>query len=104
MSELEKEKPRPFAEGAGDKIHKHNEKIDRTAHKPEASVLHPKIIRELDARSQKRNGIVPFPEYNRILTWLFHCTKLEREMLLQELRELNLVDIVPFHGLKIKRG
>lgn len=69
-----------------------------------ASVLHFKIIREMDARSQKRNDIIPFPEYNRILTWFFHSAKKDREMILDELRELNLIEIVPFHGIKIKRG
>lgn len=79
--------------------------IDTTALKfQRGSIIHAKILTELEKRAEKRNSIIPFPEYNRILTWFFHCTKLEREMLLQELRGLNLVEIVPFHGLRLKRG
>lgn len=76
-------------------------KIDAAANKGKASVLHEKIITELENRAEKRNSIIPFPEYNRISSWLLHIGKQEREKVLEELQELKLIEIIPYHGLKI---
>ncbi len=79
------------------------QKIGGTALKfQRGSVIHAKILTELENRAEKRNSIIPFPEINRILTWLFHCNKQERERVEEELRELGMVEVVAFHGWRIR--
>lgn len=74
--------------------------IDRRGCKM-ASRLHIKIITEFKRHQKKPNSIIPFPVINQSLTWLFHCNKQEREEVLNELRAQKLIDIIPFHGIRL---
>jgi len=82
----------------------HNHSLSPGVYKSEnSSVLHNKIIKALDKINMKRNAIIPFPEVNRVMSWMFHCGKDDRQMLISELEGLGFVEVVPFHGIKILR-
>ncbi len=82
----------------------HNDSLSPGVYKSEhSSVLHNKIIKALDKINMKRNAIIPFPEVNRVMSWMFHCGKDDRHILISELECLGFVEVVPFHGIKILR-
>jgi len=86
------------------RVNKCNNSLSPAAYKSEpGSVLHAKIINVLNEKTMKRNSIIPFPEVNRVLSWMFHCGKEDRQILISELECLGFVEVVPFHGLKILR-
>ncbi len=66
------------------------------AYKPEdGSVLHAKIVKALDEKTAKRNNIIPFPEVNRVMSWLFHCGRDDRVILIWELERLGFIKTIP---------
>lgn len=80
----------------------HNDSLSPGVYKSEhSSVLHTKIIKALDKIDIKRNAIIPFPEVNRVMSWMFHCGKNDRQILISELERLGFVEVVPFHGIRI---
>ncbi len=82
----------------------HNDPLSPGVYKSEhSSVLHKKIIKALDKIDMKRNAIIPFPEVNRVMSWMFHCGRNDRQILISELERLGFVEVVPFHGIKILR-
>lgn len=100
MSELEKNVAPSYQEKG--QAQKHNEYSVLAGLKfQRGSVIHTKILTELENRAQKRNDIIPFPEVNRILTWLFHANKQEREQVEKELGELGMIEVIPYHGWRI---
>ncbi len=67
----------------------HNDSLSPGAYKSEhSSVLHTKIIKALDKPNMKRNAIIPFPEVNRVISWMFHCGKDDRQILISELEPI----------------
>ena len=82
----------------------HHDSLSPGVYKSEhSSVLHTKIIKALDKIDMKRNAIIPFPEVNRVMSWMFHCGRSDRQILISELERLGFVEVVPFHGIKILR-
>lgn len=80
------------------------EKNDRIGYKTDAcSVLHSKIIKALNEKAMKRNAIIPYPEVNKVMSWLFHLNRQDRQKLLFELEKLGLIKNYAFHGIRILR-
>jgi hypothetical protein len=59
-----------------------------------------KILLALETRGIWRNSILPFPEVKRVLSW-FRLGKETRDELLHDLRERGIIEIIPYHGIKI---
>lgn len=59
-------------------------------------------LRELEKTVKK--DILPFPEVRRKLCSNFSINKQKCLELLYLLREFNLIEIVPFHGIKIVKN
>ncbi len=51
-----------------------------------------------------KNGIIPFPEVYHILSSMLHLGKEEALEVFEELKETGWVEVVPFHGIRIKPG
>ncbi len=67
-----------------------------------ASVLHTKVILSLQKHCfRDGSGLIPLSEVNRVLSWLYHCDKNERHSPLYELQKLNLIEVKPYHGIRI---
>ena len=65
------------------RTNKFNNSLSPIAYKPEhGSVLHEKIVKALEEKTIKRNAIIPYPEVNRVMSWLFHCGKDDREIVI----------------------
>jgi hypothetical protein len=74
------------------------------AQKSEGSILHNKIIKELGDRClQSKSGILSFKDVRRVLSWHFHLGKDESWCLFKELEFLGLCEIVPYHGIRIRK-
>ncbi len=70
--------------------------------KPEASIIHKKVLSVLEKHCYKDGkGLIRFPEVNKVLSWLLHCNKREREYLIFEMQQLGLIEVKPFHGIRI---
>ena len=70
--------------------------------KPEVSIIHKKVLSVLEKHCyQDGKGLIRFPEVNKVLSWLLHCDKREREYLIFEMQQLGLIEIKPFHGIRI---
>ncbi len=70
--------------------------------KPEASIIHKKVLSVLEKHCYKDGkGLIRFPEVNKVLSWLLHCNKCEREYLFFEMQQLGLIEIKPFHGIRL---
>jgi hypothetical protein len=70
--------------------------------KPEASIIHKKVLSVLEKHCYKDGkGLIRFPEVNKVLSWLLHCNKSEREYLIFEMQQLGLIEVKPFHGIRI---
>ena len=79
-------------------------KNEPTVYKLESgSVLHAKIVKALDEKTIKRNSIIPFPEVNRVMSWLFHCGRDDRVILIWELERLGFIETIPYHGIRLLR-
>ena len=66
------------------------------------SVLHKKALRLLNRHARKTSGgIITFPEARRVLSWLFHLSKSESREFLKELTRAGLIEVKPFHGIRI---
>jgi hypothetical protein len=72
------------------------------AHKDKGlSVVHRKALHYLRRCPKTPSGIVRFPEVFRTLSWLLHLNRGEARELLKELVALGVVELVPFHGVRI---
>lgn len=64
-------------------------------------VLVLKRLRKLDFKSG-RGRIIPFPEVFARICPLFCLTKKEAWSVLKSMEEKELIDVVPYHGVRIK--
>ncbi|MCD6477187.1 MAG: hypothetical protein J7K26_03470 [Candidatus Aenigmarchaeota archaeon] len=44
--------------------------------------------------------IIPFPQVNKFLSY-YHIRKKDTRIILKELKKLGLIDIIPYHGIRI---
>jgi hypothetical protein len=80
-------------------------KVVMKAHECEGcGVVERKVLSYLSRCPKSRSGIISFKHVFRTLSWLFHLDKDEAWQFLKELRELGLVEIVPYRGIRILRG
>ncbi len=63
-----------------------------------------KIIDALQTKTVKRNGIIPFPEVNCVLGRVFHFNYQARHHVLYELNKQQLIEIIPYHGIRLLRS
>ncbi len=59
------------------------------------------FLQALRTRAYSKNKIIPFPEVKRILSW-WRVQKQERDELLYDLKDEGFLEIIPFHGIRIK--
>ncbi|NJD54405.1 MAG: hypothetical protein FIB07_16270 [Candidatus Methanoperedens sp.] len=59
------------------------------------------FLQALRTRAYSKNKIISFPEVKRILSW-WRVQKQERDELLYDLRDEGFLEIIPFHGIRIK--
>jgi hypothetical protein len=72
------------------------------AHKNQTYVAYYKAISMLVKHGKKSGtGLIPNAECYRILGWLYHLNRKESFNFLNELQELGLCTIIPYHGIKI---
>lgn len=81
--------------------------IIATANKVESlPVLYQKALYFIQSHAErkgyKKNGIIPFPEIYQTLTTMLHLGKEDAIKVFDELKEAGLLEIVPFHGIRIK--
>ncbi len=64
------------------------------------SLDYTKFLIALKTRAFKRNGIIPFPEVSRVLSW-YRFGKKDQDILLYEFERLELIEVVPYHGIRL---
>lgn len=74
----------------------------RTAYKHAADLK--KIARALETKTYKRNEIIPYPEVFGVLGRCYHFTKETGREVLFELRQNQLIEEIPFHGIRILKN
>ncbi len=72
-----------------------------SANKAQPGIVYQKAVRLLEKHASRRRGVIPFPEARHVLSWLYHLDKKEAMQFLKELRELKLIEWIPYHGIKI---
>ncbi len=78
-----------------------NSSYVQTANK-EDSIFLKKIVDALQTKTIKRNGIIPFPEVNCVLGRVFHFNYEARHHVLFELQKRRLIELVPYHGIRLR--
>lgn len=86
--------------------------IESPAHKNESSkplpCLYRKAIYFIETHANRKgvikNGIIPFPEAYCILSSMLHLGKDEATEVFEELKENGWIEVVPYHGIRIKPG
>jgi len=73
------------------------------AHKCERpSIVHKKSIYILkQCKNKTISGIIRFSEVYRTLSWMFHLNKHEAREFIKELEHYGLIEIIPYHGIRI---
>ena len=81
--------------------------LEAIAQKDEAraSILHIKIVQELNNRCPKsKGGIISFKDVKRTLSWMWHLDKDTAWGLMKELEGVGLLRIIPYHGVILQGG
>lgn len=78
-------------------------KCVRIANKDDTVFLK-KIINALEKKTVKRNGYIPYPEANCVLGRVFHFNKDARHHILYEMKQLQLIEEIPYHGIRILKS
>lgn len=66
-------------------------------------LLYRKVIDEIEGRARRKGIIryIPYPEVYHTLSWWFHLNKKEALELFDELKAAGILEVVPFHGIRI---
>lgn len=80
--------------------------IELPAHKSEPlPLLYLKAIDIIEKHAIRKgiikNRIVPFPQIHHTLSTMFHLSKQDSKKVLYELKEAGLLEIVPYHGIRL---
>lgn len=59
-----------------------------------------KFLNALETRAFRRGDIISFPEVRRVLSW-YRFRKENLEDLFNEFKRLGLIEIVPYHGIRL---
>jgi len=51
-----------------------------------------------------KNGIIPFPQVYHTLSTMFHLSKDDSVGVVEELKEAGLLEVVPYHGIRIVKS
>jgi len=62
-----------------------------------------KFLNALGSRTYNKNGIIPFPEISRVLSW-WRIRKEERDDILYNLQQEGYLKVVPFRGVILEEG
>lgn len=62
------------------------------------------IVRHAERKGVVKNGIVPYPEIYHPLSTMMHLGKDDAVEVFEELRGAGLVEVVPFHGIRLVPG
>lgn len=67
--------------------------------------LYRKAVFFIEAHAKRKgvikNGIVPYPDAYHTLSTMFHLGKDEAIELFEELKGIGILEVVPFHGIRI---
>ena len=59
------------------------------------------IIKDLDTKTLKRCGLIPFPQANSVLESMYHFDKEAIHQIIWDLEQEGLIRVVPYKGIEI---
>ncbi|MCZ7393046.1 MAG: hypothetical protein ABOK23_12115 [Candidatus Methanoperedens sp.] len=98
MKNRKEKPPKPHQGDEGDEVKK-----VCLADKPECPLLYRKTIQAINKYCSHDKKVIPFAEIHKTLSWMLHLNKFDRRGVLAELQEMDLIEIVPYHGIKLRQ-
>ena len=73
------------------------------ADKHECPLLYRKTIQAINKYCSHDKSVIPFAEIHKTLSWMLHLNKFDRRCVLMELQEMDLIEIVPYHDIRLRQ-